>query len=375
MIASTARTPIGALQGNLKTLTEQKLGSNAMLAAIENSGIDSKDIDMVVVGTAKQTSMPSNVARHTMLVAKMPVEIPAYSVHRQSASSVQAMVNGFLQIKCNNADIVLAGGTESMSQIPLEIYDARYKFDENTKIVFDPISEQIKGAQPEEKYGELTIESISRNLRNAYNINDDEISAYAESSLKKAKGFKDEKFIVPTVVKLRKSSPVYEEDELVAEPKEIAEPADCAAMNILISEGKAKELELDVLGEIASYGVSAGDPTSKGILGIDAIKSALDKAEIDIKDVDIIEINEISAAQCLATHIELEKMGLSKDEIKSRVNSNGGSLATGNPWGASGAILVNKIMHELEEGNKEIGLIVTPAEGGQAMAMIIRRNK
>lgn len=374
MIASTARTPVGGFQSNFKDIPEQNLGAYAMITAIKNAGIDATSIDEIIVGTAKQTSTPSNCARHTMLVAKLPIEIPAYTVHRQSASSIQAIMSGFSKIKNNDANVILAGGTESMSLIPLEIHNARYKFDENTRIIFNPILEQVTSAQPKNKYSEVTIDKISKNLASFYNISEQEISDYTESSCNKAKKFSTEDFIIPIDVKQRKNTLTFDSDEIYSTHNNIAQPADCAAMCVLLSEEKAKELNVEVLGEIVSFGISAGDPTSKGILGIEAIVSALDRADVNIEDVDIIEINELSATQILATCAELRKMGLSVSDIEKKVNPNGGCLATGNPWGAAGAMLLNKLMSELKQYNKDIGLIVTPAEGGQAMAMLVRRN-
>ena len=374
MIAGTARTPIGIFDGKFKDITEQKLGALAMENAINNAGIDPNEIDKIVIGTAKQTSMPSNCARHAMLVAKLPVEVPAYTVHRQSASGMQAIANGFWDIKSDDAQIILAGGTESMSLIPMEIHDARFSFNENTRIIFDPITAQLSGAQPVDKYGEVTIEKINENLERIYDISKEDIQGYAQDSVNKANEYKSEEYVFPIEIKMRKTTETVSTDEGYSDANIVAKPADAAAATILVSEKKAKECSLNILGEILAIGISAGDPSSTGLLGVGSIKSALKKSGLSIKDMDIIEINEISASQSIATCIELKNMGLTEEEIQERVNPNGGCIATGNPWGATGAVLLNKLISELKEANKQYGLIVTPAEGGQAMTMVVKRG-
>ncbi len=156
MVVSAARTPLGAFCGKLESLSEQQLAAAAMLEAVRRAGIDPEKIDEVIVGTAKQTSKPSNCGRHAMLLARLPEKIPAYTVQRQSASGLQAVANGYWAIRCGDAGAILAGGTESMSQIPFEIRNARYAFTEKERAIIDAIPAQEAGAQPAEKYGVLT---------------------------------------------------------------------------------------------------------------------------------------------------------------------------------------------------------------------------
>lgn len=372
MIVGMSRTPIGKFRGKLKDISEQKLAAIAMNDAIENAGIDPKELDKVILGTAKQTSMPSNCARHAMLVAELPIEVPAYTVQRQSASGTQAIANAYWDIKSNNAQAILAGGTESMSLIPLEIHDARFKFDKDTRIIFDPITAQMTGAQPIVKYNEVTIEMINENLSSIYKINKEEIEEYIDRSISKAQSSDKERRIKTIEVKKRKTVDIVDKDELYLDKAELARPADGAAVSILMSEDKAKELSLKILGEIVSFGISAGDPKSTGMVGRKAIEIALKKANIGIEEIDVIALNEMSAQQSISTCRELENLGLKNKDINLKLNPNGGALGTGNPWGAIGTVLLNDTISELNSSNKRYGLIITPAEGGQAMAMIIK---
>jgi acetyl-CoA C-acetyltransferase len=374
-IISSTRTPIGIFNGHLKDYNEQTLGAISMTRALSNAKIEADQIDEVVIGTAKQTSLPSNCARHAMLVARLPVSIPAYTVHRQSASGLQAIANGFWSIKSKNTEIVMVGGTESMTQIPREIHDARYVFNQQTKIIFDPIPAQLSGAQPAEQYGNITAERVSAKLAKEYDISDQEQVAFAKRSVAKARANKEKNnFIIPFSIKKKKDDIIIQEDELYSEVSKTASPADAAAVSILASSQKAMKLNLPILGEILSVGISAGDPTSRGMVGGNAVYAALKKAGMTVEEIDLIKVNEMSAAQCIAMCRELQRLGLSDSDIEQRVNTTGGALATGNAWGASGAVLFTDMISDLRNKGLTNGLIVAPAEGGQTMAVIIQRK-
>ena len=378
MVVSATRTPLGGFCGRLEGLSEQQLGAAAMLEAVRRAGIEPSMIDEVIVGIAKQTSKPSNGGRHAMLLARLPENIPAYTVQRQSASGLQAVANGYWAIRCGDAGVILAGGTESMSQIPFEIRNARYDFAGKGREIIDAIYAQETGAQPVERYGVLTTAQVAENLIRKYGFSESELEGFAEGSLQRALSaadrglFQEETF--PVTVKKGKNEESVDRDELQKKSSLLAPPADGAAMCLLASAGKAKELGLPILAEIVSVGIAAGNPRDAAIAAVDAGMRAIDRTGLTLREVDLIELNEMSAAECLAIFREWESRGIEREAMAERVNPSGGALATGNPWGAAGAVLLTKAVYELRRRRGRIGMVTITAEGGQGMAMVLRSS-
>ena len=373
IIVATVRTPVGIFDGKLKGISEQELGALVMLEVLERSGLDPETIDEVILGTAKQTSTPSNCARHAVLKAKLPVSIPAYTVHRQSASGIQAIANAFWAIRSKDAKAIIAGGTESMSQIPREIHNARFSFNESTQIIFDPIAAQISCAQPVQRYGMQTMESLAQNIAQEYGITEQEAAAYTMKSAEKSRAYTAGEEILMVNVKKGKSMETVTQDELYKDICMVARPADGAAVSVLMSHSVANDTGVIKLAELVSVGISAGSPIAAGLIGAEAIRIALLKAGMVIHDIDLIGLNEMSAAQSIAVCRELIKLGMSEQDVEKKVNANGGTLSTGNPWGASGAMLITRMVYELQATCAKTGLVVVPAEGGQTMAMVLTK--
>jgi acetyl-CoA C-acetyltransferase len=378
MVVSAARTPLAAFCGKLEGLSEQQLGAAAMLEAVRRAGIEPEKIDEVIVGTAKQTSKPSNCGRHAMLMARLPEKIPAYTVQRQSASGLQAVANGYWAIRCGDAGTILAGGTESMSQIPFEIRHARYAFTERERGIIDAIPAQEAGAQPAEKYGILTAPRIAEHFARRHCFSENELGGFAEASLRKALSaaegglFGEE--IFPVTVRKGKKEESIDRDELQKQAALLALPADGAAMCLLASPQKAKELGLPVLAEILAFGIAAVDPRYAAMAVVTAGMKAVERSGLTLREMDLFELNEMSAAECLAILREWESRGIDREVLAERVNLSGGALATGNPWGAAGAVLLTRAVHALRRRNGRNGMVAVTAEGGQGMAMVLRNN-
>ncbi len=378
MVVSAARTPFGAFCGQLESLPEQQLAAAAMQETVRRAGIAPERIDEVIVGTAKQTSKPSNCGRHAMLLARLPEKIPAYTVQRQNASGLQAVANGYWAIRCGDAGAVLAGGTESMSQIPFEIRHARYAFGEKERTIIDSIPAQEAGAQPAEKYGVLTAAQSADHFARSYCFSENDLGAFAEASLRKARsaaegGLLGEE-IFPVTVKKGKKEQSIDRDELLKRAALLAPPADGAAMCLLASPQRAKELGLPVLAEIISVGIAAVDPRYAAMATVEAGLRAVERAGLTLREVDLIELNEMSAAECLAILREWECRGIEPGVLAERVNPSGGTLATGNPWGAAGAVLLTRAVHALRRRSGRIGMVAVTAEGGQGMAVVVRNG-
>jgi acetyl-CoA C-acetyltransferase len=378
MVVSAARTPLGAYCGQLESLSEQQLGAAAMLEAVQRAGIDPEKIDEVIVGTAKQTSKPSNCGRHTMLLARLPEKIPAYTVQRQSASGLQAVANAYWAVRCGDAGAILAGGTESMSQIPFEIRNARYAFTEKERAIIDAIPAQEAGAQPAQKYGILTAAQAADHFAQRHCFSKSELGAFAEGSLRKARaaaeaGLSGEELFPMTVKKGKKEESIGR-DELRKQAALLAPPADGAAMCLLASPERAKGLGLPGLAEILSVGIAAVDPRYAAMATVKAGLQAVDRAGLTLREVDLIELNEMSAAECLAILKEWESLGIEPKALAERVNPSGGALASGNPWGAAGAVLLTRAVYALRHRGGGIGMVAVTAEGGQGMAIILKNG-
>lgn len=376
IVASAVRTPLGAFCGQLEGLSEQQLAAAAMREAVERASMPAEKIDEVIVGIAKQTSRPSNGARHAMLLARLPEQIPAYTVHRQSASGLQAVVNGYWAIRCGDAGVILAGGAESMSQIPFEIRDARYAFDAKRCEIIDAIPAQEAGAQPAARYGLVTTARVAENLAHKYSLAGEELAAFAEASLKKAHAAREsggcEGEIFPVTVKKGKKEESIGADELVNEVSWLAPPADGTAMCLLASRERAEVLSLPVLAEIVSVGIAATDPRYTEAAIVEASRKALGRAGLTLNELDIIELNEMSAAESLAVLRDWQTWGGAPETLAERVNPAGGALATGNPWGAMGAVLLARAVHALRRRSARIAMVALGAEGGQGMALVLR---
>ena len=374
MVVSAARTPLGAFCGQLESLSEQQLAAAAMLEAVRRAGVEPGLIDEVIVGIAKQTSRPSNGGRHAMLLARLPEKIPAYTVQRQSASGLQAVANGYWAIRCGDARVVLAGGAESMSQIPFEIRDSRYVLGCG---IVDAIPAQETGAQPVERYGPLTTACCAAHFAQRFCLSQEELEGFAAASLRKARSAAEQGLLreeaFPVTVKKGKKEEAVDRDELPKHAALLAPPADGAAMCLLADAERAAELGLPILAEILSVGIAAVDPRYGAMAAAKAGTLALDRASLTLPEVDFIELNEMSAAECLATMKEWEASGIQPEVLAERINPTGGALALGNPWGAAGALLLTKAVHGLRRRNGRIAMVVVTAEGGQGIAMVIRR--
>lgn len=371
-ISGALRTPLGIYQGSLANFSEQKLAAMTMLGLIEKTGVTPEAIDEIIIGNSRQTSTPSNLARHAQLEAELPVEIPAYTVQRQSASGLQAIVNGYLSIRSDYADVILAGGSESMSQIPLEIRNARYAFGADTEIIFDPIANQLAGAQPRKTYGKLTVEAITENIAKQYGITAADVEAYLAGEVKKGQEAKTSTSILPVEVKKKKAVETVTADQRYAELAAIAKPADGAAACLLCSEEATVKQQLPVVGELLGIAFEAGNPNYTGTFGTDVIAQVLGKAELTLQDIDFFEVTEFSAAQMIAAKKVLQALGMTEKDVEAKVNSAGGTLTTGLAWGTCGAAMLTDLIDKLHVEKRNYGMIITPAEGGQTLAVVVK---
>lgn len=369
-ISTVERTPVVPINSGLEKYSEQTLLARTMEKVIKTSGIDSTKIDEIIMGNAKQTSTPSNCARHAQLIAKLPVEIPAFTVQIQSASSMQAVINGYISILSGNAETVLVGGTESMSQIPIEIQDARFKFDASTKIIFDTINHHVIGSQPIDMYGEIDKTTLSQNIQKEYNITESDIVEYKSSIQEKVSNINCKK-LIPFEIRKKKEIISIDEDIYYSDVTTVAKPADGAASLIIASEESINKNNLPKLAQIKSYSIKSGSPKSSGMVNRLVIEDALQKADITVDNIDKVAIVEDNIPLVLAYRKIFIEMGM--EDIDTKVNSKPSGFITGIPWGSAGAIALSNLLDDLENIDGKYGMVIVPAEGGQTMSLIVEK--
>ena len=387
-IVSGARTPFGRYCGKLKDFTAQELGAIAAKCAIQRAGVEPSEFDHAVFGNAQQTSGDALYgARHVALRAGLPIETPALTVNRLCGSGMQSIINAAQMIQLGEASTVIAGGMEAMSQAPFVIRGRDGcslapggKLEDSLMVALLDSYCGLYMANTAELYGEQ--QGITRQMQDELALRSQRCAdaAYKEGRLQEE--------LVPVQLRNSKGEPT---DETLSEddhrrPQTTMEglaklkPAfgkngtvtagnasgivDGAAAVVLMSLEETSKRGMKPLGRIVSWGIAGVEPKLMGRGPVPATKIALQKAGMTLEHIDLIEVNEAFAAQCLAVEKEL---GLDRD----KVNVNGGAIALGHPLGATGTRLVITLLYELRRRKKKYGLATACIGGGQGIAMIV----
>jgi len=388
VIVSAVRTAIGKLGGSLQDVLVEQLASQTIRAAIARSGVADDAIDEVVLGHAKQSSDTPNLARVASLYAELPIDLSAYTVHRQCGSGMQSVISATQSIRLGDAQVIVAGGAESMSTAPYYIRQARFGYRSGNGELLDPNTESQPKSQPVEKYGRITMGLTAENLAEKYGIARKTQDEFALNSQNKAlKAIADGRFddeIIPITVKQGKKMSEFLIDEY---PKQTSlealsslKPAfkrdgtvtagnasgrnDGAAAMVMMEREKAFELGIVPQVRVLSYASAGVSPEIMGIAPVPATRKALQLAGLSLRDIDLIELNEAFAAQSLAVVKELE-IDLEK------LNVNGGAIALGHPIGCSGARIIVSLIHEMMKRKSRYGLATLCIAGGQGSAVIL----
>ncbi|MFS0823907.1 thiolase family protein [Bacillus sp. 1P02SD] len=386
-IVDSVRTAVGKMGGALKDVTVDLLAEKVIREILLRTN-PTIEVDEVILGQAKQSADTSNLARLALLRADLPVEVAGYTVHRQCGSGLQAINNADMQIKLGISAVIIAGGAESMSTAPYYIRDARFGYKAGNGLLLDPNTESQPSSQPREKYGELTMGLTAENLAEKYNISRNEQDQFAHRSQELANkaiesgrfeneivpiGFRkkketisfkeDEHPFLSSVEKLGRLRPVFKENGTVTAGNSSGRNDGAAAL-MLMNEQKLKEYDLKPKAKIISHAVSGVSPEIMGIGPVTSTFKALKNCGLRIEDIGLIELNEAFAAQALSV-IKETNMDLNK------VNVNGGAIALGHPIGATGAILMTKLLHEMQKRGDKYGLVTLCIGGGQGISTII----
>ncbi|MEY8298258.1 MAG: thiolase family protein [Emergencia timonensis] len=385
VITAGCRTPIGTMGGQFKDITSLDLSIPVMQQLIKRAGIHPETIDDVIWGCNYQrTYKENNLARVAALKAGLPSSVPGITIHRNCTSSMSAVQLGFYQIKAGEADCIMAGGADSMSTAPHMVFNARYGQKYGHMELRDSMWDSLTnlGAGP-------AMGMTAENVADEYHVTREEMDAFAFQSQQKAvravDGGRFQEEIVPITVKGRKGDQVYDTDEyprrdvtleslshLKAAFKEGGRVTagnasgmnDAAAGILLMEEEKAKEAGAPIMARIQSVATTGVEPELMGIGPISASQKALAKAGLTIDDIDLFEINEAFAAQCIACQ---KTLGIPEEKL----NVNGSGISLGHPVGATGARLVVTLIHELAKRKQRYGLATLCAGGGMGTAIIV----
>ena len=381
------RTPMTEYVGALKDVKAIDLGAAAARGALEATGVAAEEIDHTIVGNALQTSGDAIYgARHVALKAGVPADRPALTVNRLCGSGIQSVINGAHMILLNEARNALVGGMESMSMAPHVIYGARSGFGLGQGKLEDSLMVALL-----DTYCNTTMAGTAENLARRYEISREEQDAYALRSQQEAKRAQDAGLfaeeITPVEVKTRKGVKVVDTDDhlrpettlevLAKLPTAFSKDGfvtagnasgivDGAAMLVIAGEEYVREKHLTPAGRIVSWAYAGVEPDVMGIGPVPAIRKALERANLKLSDIDLVEVNEAFAGQYLAVEKEL---GLDR----SKTNVNGGAIALGHPLGASGTRLILTALNELKRRNGRYGLASACIGGGQGIAIIFER--
>jgi acetyl-CoA C-acetyltransferase len=387
VIVAACRTPIGTIGGQFKSITSLDLSIPVLQQLIKRSGIDSSLVDDVIWGCNYQrTYKENNLARVASVKAGLPVTVPGITIHRNCTSSMSSIQMGFYQIKAGEADFIIAGGADSMSTAPHMMFDGRYGKKFGHSELRDSMWDSLTNLGIGPAMG-VTAENVAEK----YGVTKQDQDEYAVLSQQRAVAaidagkFKDE--IIPITIHGRKGDAVYDTDEYpkrgvtlesVSKLKAIFKeggtvtPANASGMNdaasgvLLVEEEKAKELGLPILARIVSVATTGVAPEIMGIGPISSSKKALEKAGLKIEDMDLFEINEAFASQCIACEREL---GVDRELL----NVNGGGISLGHPVGATGSRIVISLIYEMEKRNNKYGLASLCAGGGMGTTVIVER--
>ncbi len=388
VISSAARTAIGSFGKSLKDVSPSDLGATAARAAMERAGLQPSQIEHVVMGNVIHTE-PGDMyfGRVVGIKAGIPKESPGLTVNRLCGSGLQAVVSATLLIQCGEVEVALAGGAESMSRGAYWVENARWGVRMNN----GSLTDSVVGALTD-PFSKVHMGITAENLSKSHSITREDQDKLAFESHQRAVAardggiFKDE--IVPVEIASRKGTVIFEVDEhpradITMESLSKLKPAfdkegtvtagnasginDAGAAVTVLSADKAEKLGVPVRARILGYGVAGVDPQTMGIGPVPAVRKALERAGKTLDDVDVFELNEAFAAQALAV---LKDLGLDTE----RVNPNGGAIALGHPVGASGALILTKLLYEMERKDHKIGVAGLCIGGGQGIAIVVSRD-
>lgn len=388
VIVSAVRTPIGAFGGSLSTITSANLGGIVIKEAINRAGVQPTEVDEVLMGTILSAGAGMNPARQAAIKGGIPVNVPAMTVNKMCGSGLKTVALAAQAIRSGDAETVIAGGMESMSQAPFILPRARWGYRMGHGEVLDSMINDGLFCNMADCHMGVTAETLADMYEVSRNDMDEfayESQSRAKSAIETGRFFQE---IAPvnipqlkgdplsinqdehprpdiTLDKLAKLKPAFAKSGRVT-PGNSSGINDGAAAVVVMSTRRAEKLKIKPIALIRSYATSGVEPHLMGIAPTSASKKALGKCKLNIDNMDLVELNEAFAAQAIAVGKEL-------DLDWNRTNVNGGAIALGHPIGASGARILTTLIHEMERRQSHYGLATLCIGGGMGIAMVIER--
>ena len=387
VITSALRTPIGTYKGSLKDVSADKLGALVIKEVIHKSNLKPDQIDEVIMGHVLTSGLGQNPARQASIHAGIPVSKPAHIINQVCGSGLRSIVSGFQSIKLEENKIIVSGGQENMSRAPHSLFYRENKKLDESKLIDTMINDGLT-----DSFNHYHMGVTAENVAEKFKISRDEQDSFALNSQKKAqdaigqKKYKDE--IIKLQINNNNENVIFDNDEhprnnlIIDDLKKLktvfkengtVTPGnssginDGAAATVLMTRKQAELKSIEPLVKVVSWASCGVEPSLMGLGPIPAVKEALNKADWNINDVDLFEINEAFAAQSIAVIKELKIPA-------EKVNVNGGAIALGHPIGASGTRILVTLIHEMIKQNKSKGCAALCIGGGMGIAMCVERN-
>ena len=395
-IVSPLRTPIGGFGGGLASVPVEVLGATVVEALMARTQVDPARIDDVVFAQSYANGETPCTGRWIGLQAGLPVEVPGMQLDRRCAGGLQAIVTAAMMVQTGAADVVIAGGVESMSNVEYYTTDMRKGKRAGSVTLHDRLDRGRERSQPEHRFGRISgMIETAENLARDYEISREQADAFAvRSHARAAKAWAEGLFdteVVPVAVPQRKGDPVVVgKDEGVRADTSLESLArlralfpngtvtagnasqqnDAAAACLVVAEDQLDALGLQPLAFLTGWATAGCEPSHMGIGPVPAVRKLMARTGLGWGDMDVVELNEAFACQALAV---VKGWGLSMDELDSRLNVNGSGISLGHPVGATGARIMTSMLYEMQRRNAKYGLETMCVGGGQGMAAIFER--
>ena len=396
-IVTPLRTPVGTFGGSLRPVSVEELAATTVRSVVQKSGIDPTRIDDVVFAQSYASSETPCVGRWAALQAGLPVSVPGMQLDRRCGGGLQAIVTAAMMVQSGAADVVIAGGVESMSNIEYYSTDMRWGARSGNVRFYDRLDRGRERSQPVERFGKISgMIETAENLARDYQITREQADAFALRSHQKAAAawaagrFADE--IVPVQVPQRKGDPIlFSQDEgfrADATPESLgklrvlmpngtvtagnaSQQNDASAACLIVAEDKLAELGLTPMATLVGWAAAGCEPSHMGIGPVPAVQKLLARLNLKIDDMDLVELNEAFACQVLAV---LKGWGWQdQDAIAHKLNVNGSGISLGHPIGATGVRILATLLHELQRRKGRYGLETMCIGGGQGIAAVFER--
>ena len=394
-IVSPIRTPVGAFGGTLRSVSPTDLGSLVIKELLERTGLDPAKVDDVILGNGYPSGEHPAIGRLVSLKAGLPIEVPGYQLDRRCSSGLQAIINAAMEVQTENADVVIAGGTESMSGAEYYTNESRWGARFGSVKFHDRLERARETVSPEERFGYISgMIETAENLAKEYEISRQEQDEYALRSHQRAvaavESGKFEKELVAVPIPQRRGDPVmFDKDEgpradtnmeALSRLRPImgsdgtvtagnaSSQNDAASVCLVVAEDKLEELGLTAMGYLRGWAVTGCHPATMGIGPVPATAKVMDKTGLSLEDMDLLEVNEAFASQVLSV---LREWKLPNDD---NLNVNGSGISLGHPIAATGCRILTTLLHEMERRDVEYGLETMCVGGGQGMAAVFQRR-